>query len=81
MGCDRILGEQTTKDGFMEWMHVFTILAGNMALMGIAIGLFLWSRAESRSDMRMMMGIINSIKDEIKDFHGRLCAIEERNRK
>ena len=24
---------------------------------------------------------INAIREDIKDFHGRLCAIEERNRK
>jgi len=34
----------------------------------------------SRNDNKNTMNIILSIKDEIKDFHGRLCAIEERNR-
>jgi hypothetical protein len=27
-----------------------------------------------------MLGIVLAIKDEIKDFHGRLCAIEEKNK-
>jgi len=52
------------------------------------VGLFIWNRSESRTDMRHMQSLltsmnsqINAIQSEIKDFHGRLCAIEERNRK
>jgi len=43
-------------------------------------GLFIWNRAEANSDRRDMMNMIRSIDLEIKDFHGRLCAIEERNK-
>jgi hypothetical protein len=69
----------------MDWTQVLTIVASN-------IGLILWARSESRSDYRhleqktlqLMSGIqadVQAIHHEIKDFHGRLCAIEERNRK
>jgi hypothetical protein len=58
----------------MDWTQVLTIVGSNIVL-------FLWSRAESRSDIRMMMSIIDGIQKEMKDFHGRLCAIEERNKK
>jgi hypothetical protein len=58
----------------MDWTQVLTIVGSNIVL-------FLWARAESRSDTRMMLGIIDSIRQEMKDFHGRLCAIEERNKK
>ena len=34
----------------------------------------------SRNDNKNMLNIILAIKDEIKDFHGRLCALEEKNR-
>jgi hypothetical protein len=51
-------------------------------------GLFIWNRSESRSDMRHMDAklestreLIRAIYDEMKDFHSRLCAIEERNKK
>lgn len=48
-------------------------------------GLFLWNRSESRSDYRHMEArteaIINAIREDIKDFHTRLCTIEERNKK
>ena len=50
-------------------------------------GLFLWSRSESRgmfddskNDVRRMEDVIESIHQETKDFHGRLCTIEERER-
>lgn len=57
----------------MEWTQFFILIL-------TVGGLFFWNRSESNSDRRDMMNMINSIHDEIKDFHGRLCAIEERNR-
>ena len=61
----------------MDWTQVLTIVASNIIL-------FLWSRAESRADYRHLeAGVnaqLNGIREEMKDFHGRLCAIEERNR-
>ncbi len=57
----------------MDWTQVLTILGGNMAL-------FLWSVRQSRSDFLHIMRLIENIQKETKDFHGRLCAIEERNK-
>jgi hypothetical protein len=61
----------------MEWYQVLTILVGNL-------GAFLWALRQSRSDYLHCQKSIESFKDimfkESKDFHGRLCAIEERNR-
>lgn len=53
----------------MDWTQVLTIVGSNIAL-------FLWARAESRSDMRMMLGMIDGIQKEMKDFHGRLERID-----
>jgi len=68
----------------MDWTQVLTILGGNMAL-------FLWATKQSRTDFlhldkkiedhrRETNSILKAIQDEIKDFHNRLCAIEERNK-
>jgi len=57
----------------MDWTQVLTILGANMAM-------FLWAVRQSRNDFLHMSRIIDSIQMEMKDFHGRLCAIEERNR-
>ncbi len=65
----------------MDWTQVLTIIVANF-------GLFLWIRSEGNSDRREhaadrrdILSMIREIKDEMKDFHGRLCAIEERNKK
>jgi len=75
---------------------ILALILGNAAFI---IPLFLWNRAEARSDMRHMdakldsnrelirtvhqesKDLIMAIQAEMKDFHGRLCAIEERGRK
>lgn len=70
--------EESQKIIKHEWLQV-VVMAVTVA------GLFLWSRSESKSDYRHMDAKIEAnlqaIREEIKDFHGRLCAIEERNKK
>lgn len=72
----------------MEWYHIFGIVLGNLTWI---LPIFFWVRAESRADWRKadeenkvlrrdMIDIMRSIDQEMKDFHGRLCSIEE-NRK
>ena len=59
----------------MDWTQVMTIVGANMAL-------FLWSVRQSRTDYLNCQKSIESFKDammkETKDFHGRLCSIEEK---
>lgn len=57
----------------MDWLQVLSLFLANA-------GLVIWFRAESRNDWRHMDATLKAIHQEIKDFHGRLCAIEERNR-
>lgn len=69
----------------MDWTQVLTIVGSNLVLMSVSIGstitLFLWARSESRQDQAQIRDLIVAIQNEMKDFHGRLCAIEERNKK
>jgi len=62
----------------MDWTQFATFMIANMVF---TLTLWLWSRSESRNDNRQIIDLISAIKEEIKDFHGRLCAIEERNKK
>ena len=73
----------------MEITAILGLVLGNAAFI---IPLFLWNRAESRADLRHMDAkieahrqetnvLLKAIHEEMKDFHGRLCAREERNRK
>lgn len=66
----------------MDWVQFAVFIFVNLAF---TLTLWLWNRSESRNDHRHMENIlesqrslINAIHDEMKDFHGRLCAIEER---
>jgi len=65
----------------MEWLQVLSLFLANA-------GLIIWFRTESRNDWRHMDQKVDAIKDlivsvqlEIKDFHNRLCAIEEKRNK
>lgn len=58
----------------MDWIQFSIFFIG-------VVGLWLWSRSEANADRRDIMNILKEMKDEMKDFHGRLCAIEERNKK
>ncbi len=72
----------------MDWTHVLGIVLGNTAFV---IPMFLWNREESRADYRHLEANmqamrtetnanLQAIREEMKDFHGRLCSIEERYR-
>jgi hypothetical protein len=63
-----------------------------LAIIFSMAALFLWVRSEAnadrrhiseiqRQDRRDILGMVEAIKEEMRDFHNRLCAIEERNRK
>ena len=65
----------------MEWTQFVIFFIG-------VFGLFIWNRTESRNDWRHMDAkmestreLVRAIHDEMKDFHTRLCVIEERNKK
>ena len=60
-------------------IDIFSVVfLGNLM---IFIPLFFWARSETRADIRMMLGVIEGIQKEIKEFHGRLCQLEERSKK
>jgi len=75
----------------MDWaqfiIFVITIVGGFLTI----AGMFLWNRSESRSDMRHMDAKIDAIREmtlafheairqDMKDFHGRLCDLEARRK-
>lgn len=66
----------------MNWIQVLTIIAANF---GLTITLFLWLRKEANADRREIASSMSDFRkmwaQESRDFHGRLCAIEEKNKK
>lgn len=61
----------------MDWMQFATFLMANFIF---TLTLWLWNRSESRSDLRNITSLINAMQTEMKDFHGKLYALEEKNR-
>lgn len=59
----------------MDWVQALAIIVANIAVL---IPLFLWLRSEGNADRRELRGILDEIKTELKDFHGRMCTLEER---
>jgi hypothetical protein len=68
----------------MEWVQFIIFFIG-------VFGLFIWNRAESRTDNRHMdskleshknlvAAMLQAIQDEMKDFHEKLIRIEERRK-
>lgn len=62
----------------MDWTQFATFMIANMVF---TLTLWFWKRSEANSDRRDILQLIHAIHEEIKDFHGRLCAIEEKNKK
>ena len=66
----------------MEWAQILTMIGANLAAV---ISMFLWARREAGEDRKestrqhdRALDIIQEIQKEMKDFHGRLCSIEEK---
>lgn len=61
-----------------------TIIGSTLAILGVNIRLISWLRTDMKSFENRIESKLDSWKDEInkemKDFHGRLCSIEERNK-
>jgi hypothetical protein len=65
----------------MDWTQViatFAVIATNLTTV---IVLFCHMDNKSERLIEAIRADIKCVQEEMKDFHGRLCAIEERNRK
>ncbi len=76
----------------MDQNTLITVLGSTGAIILSMFGMFLWVRSEANNDRRVMQQIqredrkdilelIRSIELEMKDFHNRLCNIEQNRSK
>jgi hypothetical protein len=56
-----------------SWMQILTIVGSNLLIMLTIFGVNISLHNGIREELRGM-------QQEMKDFHGRLCSIEERNK-
>ena len=65
------------KDNAIQWQPIIELSIVLFTILGSTIPLYLHTDGKIDS----MHQTIQAIREDIKDFHGRLCAIEERNKK
>ena len=65
----------------MDWTQVLTVFAVIATNLGTIIALYCQMDRKIDEHRRDTTQILLSIQTEMKDFHGRLCAIEERNKR
>jgi hypothetical protein len=58
-----------------------TILAAVFAITAVNISLISWVRSDMQNFTVEIRGWKEEINKEMRDFHGRLCSIEEKNKK
>ena len=65
-------------------IQVLTLIGVAVANIGTTMTLFIWATNHAAEDRRAMDNRLNSalegIRQEMKDFHTRLCLIEERRK-
>jgi hypothetical protein len=72
----------------MDWTIILTGAGTVIAVIGSNIALMSWLRAdikeiksEASADRRDILQLTRNIQEETKDFHGKLCRLDERWRK
>ena len=73
------------KENRYIWIPLIELAVLAFTTLGTTITLYMHTENKMEENRREIMTAMTSfhkeIRDEMKDFHGRLCAIEERNRK
>lgn len=78
----------------MDYAIIITVTGTAIAMIGVMISMMFWMRgeanslrAEAKEDRKDLIQIsrnleiaLNGIQNEMKDFHARLCTIEERRK-
>lgn len=65
----------------MEWSQVLTVFAIIGANLGTVLALYCQQDRKLDEHRKDTNEILRAMQLEMKDFHGRLCAIEERGKK
>lgn len=65
----------------MDWSFLVGIASVIVTNLLTIITLYVHLDNKTENRLAKMQDLIESISHEMKDFHGKLCAIEERNKK
>jgi hypothetical protein len=64
----------------MDLTIILTVIGTAAAIIGSNIALISWLRTDVKAFETEIRGWKDEINREMKDFHGRLCAIDERTK-
>lgn len=65
----------------MHWPHIIELSIFLFTILATTITLHLHMDSKVEDHRKETNAILEGIRQDMRDFHGRLCAIEERNRK
>lgn len=69
------------KRAAIQWQPIVELIVVLMTILGSTIPLYMHTDSKLEEHRRATNDLISAIKDDMRDFHGRLCAIEERNKR
>ncbi len=64
----------------MDWTQVLTVFAVIATNLGTIIALYIQLDRKIDENRKDTNDLLRAIQSEMKDFHGRMCAIEERKK-
>ncbi len=59
---------------------IISLVIVMVTILGSTIPLYIHTSCQIDESRKETMQILEAIRQDIRDFHGRLCAIEERNK-
>ena len=69
------------RSSIRDWIPAVELLVVLVTILGSTIPLYLHTDSKMEERDKRTEAILEGIRQDMKDFHGRLCAIEERNKK
>lgn len=70
-----------SEDKKIQWQPLVELAIVLITILGSTIPLYLHMDSKIDKYQEKSNEILEAIRIDIRDFHGRLCAIEERNKK
>ena len=68
------------KNNNIQWQPLVELVVVLLTILGSTIPLYIHTDNKLEIQINAIRQDIQAVHQEMKDFHGRLCAIEERNR-
>lgn len=65
----------------MDWIQFTLFMIGMGSMFAWLRSDIAQNRSEASADRRDLLSLMRQIQEEMKEFHGRLCSIEERGKK